>query len=245
VVEPRVLNGVQELIDAMRLATESGDPGDRLGILRAFATTEIVVPITNEDPPRPVVLQTERGLAAPAFTSVDALREWAPEERPYGIMLGQELARAAVQGGAVAVAVNITGPFGGELFHEDLVAIADSSALDLQSFDGDVQLFTVREPDQLLFATCREAPETLIAAVRETAAAASGVDAAYVLQAESPSGPHLALGVILTPGAAESVALALGRAVAATLPAGAPLDILALSPQQLTPASEPVYKRSL
>jgi hypothetical protein len=102
----------------------------------------------------------------------------------------------------------------------------------------------VRQPEGLSFTRYRDASESLVTAVQRAAADADDVDAVYLLQAESPSGPHLALGVVLAAGADASVPLALGRIVAAALPAGATLDILPLAPDQLTPSAEPVYQRA-
>jgi hypothetical protein len=64
----------------------------------------------------------ERGLLA--FTGVDSLASWNPEARPVPAW-GREVARAALDDGAAAVVIDVTGPTRRVLTGSALLALAD------------------------------------------------------------------------------------------------------------------------
>jgi hypothetical protein len=64
-----------------------------------------------------------------AFTDLDALRAWDPEVREWAVMIGRDLAAAALEWDAARVAVNPSGPAPGDVLPADLAWVASGEAL--------------------------------------------------------------------------------------------------------------------
>jgi SseB protein N-terminal domain/SseB protein C-terminal domain len=223
-----------ELLDAMRVATESGKPEDRQAIYEAFRDSVVIVPIRDGregehevravrgNDGRPVVL---------AFTDLQALAAWASGPVRWASIRGPDLARFAIEHGARAVVLNPGGPFGGELDFRELDALADSDALQLKGIDpssGAVRM-EVRDSSTFQLRPPSSVPGGLVAALRAALAKRDDVDRAFLLEAAGAGRPHLTLGVALAPGADPSeVVRAAARAAEAHLAADEPLDVLPL-----------------
>jgi SseB protein N-terminal domain len=140
-----------ELLDAMRRASETGDPDARRGIYRAFAQPEVLVPTRGVDGEgRLVAVEARDGSpVALAFTDVDAFANWAEGDSSWGSLRGSDLCALVLGHGGTAVIVNPHGPFGGQLGRRELELVGDARALDVEQMDGAVATLAVRDPSQL------------------------------------------------------------------------------------------------
>lgn len=221
----------RELLDAMRVATESGKPDDRQAIYEAFRGSVVIVPIRHEHEVRAVRGNDGRPMVL-AFTDLQALAAWASGPVSWASIRGPDLAWFAIEHGARAVVLNPGGPFGGELDFRELDALADSDALQLKGIDpssGAVRM-EVRDSSTFQLRPPSYVPGALVTALREALAKRDDVDRAFLLEAARAGRPHLTLGLALAPGADPSeVVRAAGRAAEAHLAANEPLDVLPLN----------------
>ncbi len=221
-----------ELLDAMRVASESGDPADRLAVCRAFSGSEVFVPLLADGELLTVRGRDGRSVGV-AFTDLDAFANWRPEGT-WGSLFGDELARILLDGGAQALLVNVHGPFGGELDRQELSIVASGSALAATAVAPGIVQFTVTEESALRLRSETSAPDDLRQAVVEAGAATAQVGAIYLLRVDAPGPSHLALGVSIEEGAAwPSVAKRLGSAIHPRLKSEQELDLIPLEPAQL------------
>ena len=128
-----------ELLDAMRRASETGDPDARRAVSRAFARAEVLVPTRGADGESQVAAVEARdgSPVALAFTDVDAFANWAEGDSSWGSLRGSDLCALVLEQGGTAVIVNPHGPFGGQLGRRELKLVADAGALDLSSSELD------------------------------------------------------------------------------------------------------------
>lgn len=239
-----------ELLDAMRRASETDDPGARRAVYRAFARAEVLVPTRGADGESQVVAVEARdgSPVALAFTDVDAFANWAEGDSSWGSLRGSDLCALVLEQGGTAVIVNPHGPFGGQLGPRELELVADGGALDVEQIDGAVAALAVRDPSQLQLRPAARVPNRILDAISDAARAVDEVTAVYVLEATGPSRTQLALGVEHAADADwDRVAQALGRRLSEHLPADDSLDLYSLSPEQLAAlelSAAPAYRRA-
>jgi SseB protein N-terminal domain/SseB protein C-terminal domain len=239
-----------ELLDAMRRASETDDPDARRGIYRAFAQAEVLVPTRGADGGSELVAVEARdgSPVALAFTDVDAFANWAEADASWGSLRGSDLCALVLEQGGTAVIVNPHGPFGGQLGRRELELVADSGALDVEQVDGAVATLAVRDPSQLELRPAASVPNRILDAVSDAARPIDGITSVYVIEVTGPSGTRFALGVEHAADADwDHVAQALGRRLSEHLPADDSLDLYALSPEQLAAlerSAAPAYRRA-
>jgi len=223
------------LLQAMRDATESGDPRARQGIYETFRTCILVVPVRDgREGEREVwAARGDDGRTVlPAFTEADALAALASGPVQWAAIRGPDLASFAMQRRLGAVALNPSGPFGGLLDFREIDALADSDALRLGGVDpssGAVRL-EVRERSAIELRRPQAQPEALVAALRRELTGREEVESAYLVEATGPGRPHLTVCVALAAAADPSgVVKAVARAARTHAPLDEPIDVLPLS----------------
>jgi hypothetical protein len=183
------------LLEAMRDATESGDPRARQGIYEAFRKSILVVPVHDgREGEREVwAARGDDGRTVlPAFTDAEALAAWASGPVQWAAIRGPDLASFAMQHRVGAVALNPSGPFGGLLDFREIDALADSDALRLGGVDpssGAVRL-EVRERSAIELRRPQAQAEALVAALRRELTGREEVESAYLVEAAGPGRPH-------------------------------------------------------
>ena len=214
------------LLEAMRLAAERGDRAGLVAVLQLLRDAPLVVP-TLHDPssgePRHRAIQTEDGPVFLAFTDLGALRAWDPEVREWAVMVGKDLAAAALEWDAARVAVNPAGPDPGDVLPGDLAWVASGEAPP-EAPGGPPP----PDPSELRFRAPSEEPDpALVDALR---AALEGVEALrelYLLEDGRTGTP--VVGMLVEPRSeAAAAAAVLGELVRPHVPPGKPLDLVVL-----------------
>jgi hypothetical protein len=234
-----------ELLDALRHASETDDPGARRAVYRAFAQADVLVPTDGE---QVIGAEAPDGTAVGlAFTDTDALSNWAEGDCRWGSLRGSDLCALVLERGGSGLVVNPHGPYGGRLGRRELELVADGGALDVERIDEDGLALVVRDPSQIQLRAATTVPDRILDAATDAAAGVDGVVAVYVLEVVGPSRTHLALGLELADDARWSeVAPALGGRLAKSLPPDEYLDLYPLSPEQLAAVREssaPAFRR--
>ena len=116
------------LLEAMRAAANHQDERTRQRLYAALVNATLLVPIdlqTVDEPPfGQLPLALTDGVYG-AFTDWDALRQWAEEGHPFGLVHGTDFfMHVADQGGSVRV--NPSGSVGGELYPSEVVMMAEA-----------------------------------------------------------------------------------------------------------------------
>ena len=214
------------LLEAMRLAAERGDRAGLVAVLQLLRDAPLVVP-TLHDPssgePRHRAIQTEDGPVFLAFTDLDALRAWDPEVREWAVMVGKDLAAAALEWEAARVAVNPAGPDPGDVLPGDLAWVASGDAPP-EAPGGPPP----PDPSELRLRAPSEEPDpALVDALR---AALDGVEALrelYLLEDGRTGTP--VVGMLVEPRSeAAAAAAVLGELVRPHVPPGKPIDLVVL-----------------
>ena len=222
IAEPRN----RRLLEAMRLAAERGDRGGLVAVLQLLREAPLVVP-TLHDPssgePRHRAIQTADGPVFLAFTDLDALRAWDPDVREWAVMVGKDLAAAALEWDAARVTVNAAGPDPGDVLPGDLAWVASGEAPP-EAPDG----APPPDPSELrLRAPSAEPDPALVEALR---AGLDGIDAVRELYlAEDGRTGTPVVGMLVEPRSeAAAAAAVLGELVRPHVPPGEPLDLVVL-----------------
>ena len=214
------------LLEAMRLAAERGDRAGLVAVLQLLRDAPLVVP-TLHDPssgePRHRAIQTEDGPVFLAFTDLGALRAWDPDVREWAVMVGRDLAAAALEWEAARVAVNPAGPDPGDVLPGDLAWVASGEAPP-EAPGGPPP----PDPSELRLRAPSEEPDpALVDALR---AALSGIEALrelYLLEDGRTGTP--VVGMLVEPRSeAAAAAAVLGELVRPHVPPGKPLDLVVL-----------------
>jgi len=214
------------LLEAMRLAAERGDRAGLVAVLQLLRDAPLVVP-TLHDPssgePRHRAIQTEDGPVFLAFTDLGALRAWDPEVREWAVMVGKDLAAAALEWEAARVAVNPAGPDPGDVLPGDLAWVASGDAPP-EAPGGPPP----PDPSELRLRAPSEEPDpALVDALR---AALDGVEALrelYLLEDGRTGTP--VVGMLVEPRSeAAAAAAVLGELVRPHVPPGKPIDLVVL-----------------
>ena len=223
------------LLLAMRTATESGDPDARKTIYEAFGEGTVIVPIRDGQGAQPEVRAArvaDGRLFLCAFTDAHALRGWAEGPVRWAAMLGRDLAAFAVESGVHSVALNPAGPFGGELGSHELRALAESDGFDVQAVDpgSGMTSMAVRSDAGYELRPSTGFPPELVEGVRRALAGRTDVVRAYPLEGTIATGKRsYTLGLTL---AADAEGSTVAAAIGPRLPAGQPLDMVALDGQR-------------
>jgi hypothetical protein len=228
-----------ELLEAMRVATETGARDDRLAVVRALSAGEVVVPLLEEDELWTVSGRDGRPVGL-AFTDLDAFRNWRTEGA-WASLYGHELAAMLLDGGARSLIINVHGPFGGELDERELDIVASGSALELAAYADGVAQLVLTDGDGAELTVVGDAPADLCDAVVEAAAAAPEVVIVYLLRFATPGSSHLAAGVRTSAPTGIQHFL---TALRPLLPGDQALDVIELAPEQLDALAkvEPLYR---
>jgi hypothetical protein len=229
------------LLEAMRLAAERGDRAGLVAVLQLLREAPLVVP-TLHDPstgePRHRAIQTEDGPVFLAFTDLDALRAWDPEVREWAVMVGRDLATAALEWDAARVTLNAAGPDPGDVLPCDLAWVASGEAPP-EAPGGPPP----PHPSELRLRAASAAPEpALVDALR---AGLDGIDALrelYLVEDGRTGTP--VVGMVVEPRSeAAAAAAVLGELIRPHVPPGEPLDLVVLDEArraELAAIAEPI-----
>lgn len=214
------------LLEAMRLAAERGDRAGLVAVLQLLREAPLVVP-TLHDPssgePRHRAIQTEDGPVFLAFTDLDALRAWDPEAREWAVMVGKDLATAALEWDAARVTVNPSGPAPGDVLPGDLAWVASGQAPP-EAPGGPPP----PDPSELRLRAPSEQPDpALVEALRAGVDGIESVRELYLVEDGRTGNP--VVGMVVEPRSeAAAAAAVLGELVRPHVPAGQPLDLVVL-----------------
>ena len=222
----------EPLLDAMRVATGSGDRSALKAIYEAFKKGSVIVPIRDPEGSGPNIRAARMAdgrLLVPAFTDGGALGSWAEAPVRWAAIRGRELASFAIRSGAHGVVLNPAGPFGGELGAAELRAVAESEGFDLHSVDPrhGMTRMAIRGDAGYELQPAAGFPPELAEGVGRALGGRTDVLRAYPLESTVAGGQRsYTVGLELAPGAdASSAAVAIG----ARLPAGRQVDVLPLA----------------
>jgi SseB protein N-terminal domain/SseB protein C-terminal domain len=214
------------LLEAMRLAAERGDRAGLVAVLQLLRQAPLVVP-TLHDPssgePRHRAIQTEDGPVFLAFTDLDALRAWDPEVREWAVMIGKDLAAAALEWDAARVAVNPSGPAPGDVLPADLAWVAAGEAPP-EAPGGPPP----PDPSELRLRAPSEQPDpALVEALRAGVDGIESLRELYLVEDGRTGNP--VVGMVVEPRSeAAAAAAVVGELVRPHVPAGEPLDLVVL-----------------
>jgi hypothetical protein len=224
------------LLEAMRLAAERGDRAGLVAVLQLLRDAPLVVP-TLHDPssgePRHRAIQTEEGPVFLAFTDLDALRAWDHEVREWAVMVGKDLAAAALEWDAARVTVNAAGPDPGDVLPGDLAWVAAGEAPPEAPGGAPPP-----DPSELRLRTPSGEPDPgLVEALR---AGLDGIEALrelYLVEDGRTGTP--VVGMLVEPRSeAAAVAAVLGEMVRPHVPPGEPFDLVVLDDARRTELAE-------
>lgn len=220
------------LLDAMRVASESGDPDDRLAIYRALSRSEVFVPLLTDEELMTVTGRDGHPVGV-AFTDLDAFRNWR-SDGAWGSLYGHELAEILLSGGAHGLIVNVHGPFGGELGRQELDLVAAGAGLEVKGFADGVAHLVVEGDASVKLRVSSSFPDRLRDIVLEAARGTDGIAAVYPLRLEVPGPPRLAIGVSVDAAAAPSEVVGhLSGSIRTRLGSDETLDVIVLSAKQV------------
>lgn len=218
------------LAAAMARATESRDPAARAGILAELADSALIVPINDGEAGEPEVRAARSPNGEPlvfAFTDEGALRAWAAGPVRWASISGAELAAFAEANSAAGLALNPSGPNGGQLSREEIGRLAELTALQpLGANEAGVTTMVVRADAELGLRPLENPPAGLVEGLRQALATRAEVRSAFLLESVGPGGPHPVIGLRLDSDAdPAATARALAPVVAAEC-AGEPVDVI-------------------
>jgi hypothetical protein len=231
------------LIEAMRTASESEDPEDRVAVCRALSEAEVFVPLLAGNELWTVSGRDGRPVGL-AFTDLDAFRNWR-SDGAWGSLLGHDLAAILLEGNAQALIVNVHGPFGGELDRDELDIVASGPDLAVADVVDGVARLAVEDGSAVELFVVAGFPADVRDAVVAAAATISDIEAIYSLRLDSPRSSHPAIGIRAASEAPASAASALAAALQPRLGVDRTLDVVALSPAQLEALAHvpPLYEK--
>jgi hypothetical protein len=255
------------LLDAMFRAAKDESPAAQEAVYRALIDAALLMPIPEEEQAGAEgwTMTTEpvkvKFISAPpekdgtwrflAFSSEGALTKWRPQGCRYIAMRGRDVFRMLMETEAAGLAIDVAGPWGGEL-PRTIVQLLAEGTIPIEAKEGSLRLERTAETKVEIGALDAPPPETLVRALREAAARVPVVTAISLAQMTSAGGePHLTAGVGLGVDlAAEGVQMAMEALVSALnplLPDHETVDLLVLDEDtraSFDSVGPPVYERS-
>ena len=133
-----------------------------------------------------------------AFTSKEALLKWKKEGTPYIALGAKDIFSLALQSEMDSIVINPAGPTGGELTLPEIHILAEGAIPKAAAQEGATDLEVKAGTEVLVGAPAKPPSEKLLAALRESLAGYSEVQAAYFIQIAIGGGnPHWAVGIEL------------------------------------------------